>query len=210
MASGTGQVSACSGCTVQQSDRVAWNIHNPTQKGDDGQEAKGWFSRFDRPTNEIKEIASVGRNTITFTSPLSIGYRVSHSAQLTRYTVRGSQSTADSRHVVNAGVENLSLKGGADGALIFQNAAYSWAKNVEITQWLGEGVVINGSFPCRGSRQLHSSGLVAFAGRRWLRPQSCQWLVGSLDRKQHHDRCQQGHGVSFIGCRQRCGLQLYR
>jgi hypothetical protein len=136
----------CSGCTVQQGDHAAWNIHNPSQPGDDGQDAKGWFSRFDRPTNEVKEVASVSGNTITFTSPLSIAYWVGHSAQLTRYTKTGSQSTADSRHVVNAGVENLSLRGGADGALRFQNAAYSWAKNVEITQWLGEGVAINGAF----------------------------------------------------------------
>lgn len=136
----------CSGCTVQQSDRVAYNIHNPTQSGDDGEASKSWFSRTDRPTNEIKEIASVGGSTITFTSPLSIDYRVSHNAQLTRYTATGSQSTGESRHIVNAGVENLSLKGGGGGALQFLNAAYSWAKNVEITQWLGDGVDINGSF----------------------------------------------------------------
>ena len=126
----------CSDCTVQQSDRVAYNIHDPAQPGDDPEASKGWFSRTDRPTNEIKEIASVSGNTITFTSPLSISYRVSHNAQVTRYT----------RPVENAGVENLSLKGGSEGALRFENAAYSWAKNVEITQWLGEGVAINGSF----------------------------------------------------------------
>ena len=126
----------CSGCTVQHGDRAVWNIHNPTQAGDDPQEAKGWFSRFDRPTNEIKEIASVSGNTVTFTSPLSIAYRVSHNAQLTGYN----------RHVAYAGVENLTLKGGSDGALRFENAAYSWAKNVEITQWVGEGVAIDGSF----------------------------------------------------------------
>ena len=132
----------CSGCTVLQSDRVAWNIHNPHQNGDDPPEAKGWFMRTDRPTNEIKEIESVSGNTITFTSPLSIGYRVSHAAQLTRYTV----TDRDSRQVVNAGVENLSLKGGSDGALNFESAAYSWAKNVEVTQWVGAGVAIDNSF----------------------------------------------------------------
>lgn len=136
----------CSDCSVLQGDRVAWNIHNPPQNGDDGQEAKGWFSRFDRPTNEIKEIASVNDNTITFTSPLSIDYRVSHNAQLTRYTLRGSQSTGNSIHVVSAGVENLSLKGGSEGGLSFQNAAYSWAKNIEVTQWVGPGVGISSCF----------------------------------------------------------------
>ena len=136
----------CSGCTVEQGDRVAWNIHHPSQPGDDPEIAKGWFSRIDRPTNEIKEIASVSGNTITFTSPLSITYRVSNGAQLTRYTLMNSGSNGDARYVVNAGVEDLSLKGGSNGALRFENAAYSWAKNVEITQWLGEGVAIDGSF----------------------------------------------------------------
>jgi hypothetical protein len=132
----------CSGCTVLQSDRVAWNIHNPHQNGDDPPEAKGWFMRADRPTNEIKEIESVSGDTITFTSPLSIGYRVSHGAQLTRYIV----TDRDSRQIANAGVENLSLKGGSDGALNFASAAYSWAKNVEVTQWVGAGVAIDNSF----------------------------------------------------------------
>ncbi len=145
----------CSGCTVLQSDRVAWNMHSPAQAGDDPAAAKSWFMRTDRPTNEIKEIASVSGNTITFTSPLSISYRVSHTAQLTRYTVTGSASSGNSIHVVNAGVENLSLKGGSDGALRFENAAYSWAKNVEITQWLGEGVGHGWLVSYRGSRQLH-------------------------------------------------------
>ena len=159
----------CSGCTVQQGDHVAYNIHNPTQQGDDSEASKSWFSRTDRPTNEIKEVASVSGNTITFTSPLSIAYRASHTAQLTRYTLAGSASTGNSIHVVNAGVENLSMKGGSDGALRFQNAAYSWAKNVEITQWLNDGVIDQWFISRRASRQLHSSGLVALARRSRLR-----------------------------------------
>ena len=146
-----------------QGDRVAWNMHYPTQKFQDDSAnsnlsgpydttpgvlpvAMSWFSRKDRPTNEIKEVASVSGNTITFTSPLSIGYRTSHSAQLTRYTPTGGQSKANSVHVTNAGVENLSMYGGADGELRFEAAAYSWAKSVEVTQWIGEGVAIDNSF----------------------------------------------------------------
>jgi hypothetical protein len=137
---------------VWQGDRVAWNMHYPKQQWQDDSGnsdpsgpydtspgvlpvAMSWFSRKDRPTNEIKEIASVSGNTITFTSPLSIGYRTSHSAQLTRYI-----------NVTNAGVENLSMYGGADGELRFEAAAYSWAKSVEVTQWIGEGVAIDNSF----------------------------------------------------------------
>ena len=82
---------------------------------------------------------------VTFTTPLSIGYRTSHTAQLTRYTLTGA-SGGNSIHVVNAGVENLTTIGGSDGEIRFENAAYSWAKNVEVTQWIGEGVAIDGSF----------------------------------------------------------------
>ena len=108
--------------------------------------AMSWFWRTNRPTCEIKEIASVSGNTVTFTSPLSIGYRTSHTAQLARYTAKGSPSAGNSIHVTNAGVENLTTIGGADGEIRFENAAYSWAKNVEVTQWIGEGIAINGSF----------------------------------------------------------------
>src|SRR5580704_9399273 len=105
-----------------QADRVAWNMHYPKQQWQDDNgnsnpsgpydttpgvlpAAMLWFSRKDRPTNEIKEIASVSGNTITFTSPLAIGYRVSHSAQLTRYT----PAVGPSVQVTNAGVEFLSM-----------------------------------------------------------------------------------------------------
>jgi hypothetical protein len=131
---------------VWAGDKVAWNIHSPPQPGDDPTAAMSWFSRTDRPTNEIKEIASVSGNTIKFTSPLTIGYRVSHQAQLTRYTLTGSQSTANSIHAISAGIENLSAMGGADGCVRFEDTAYSWAKNIEVTQWIGEGIAIDGSF----------------------------------------------------------------
>jgi hypothetical protein len=132
-----------SAAQIWRGDRIAWNIHNPSQPGDDPTAAMSWFCRADRPTTEIKEIASVSGNTVTFTSPVSIGYSTSHTAQLTRYTSGGT--TNPSVHVTNAGMENLTI-GGADGEIRFDNAAYSWAKNVEVTQWLGGGIAIDGSF----------------------------------------------------------------
>src|SRR5262249_38935144 len=95
--------------------------------------------------NEIKEIASVNGNTVTFTSPLSIGYRVSHLAQLTRYTSNSNGGNGGTQ-VANAGVENLTMIGGSDGSLRFEVTAYCWAKNIEVTQWFGEGIAINNSF----------------------------------------------------------------
>ena len=147
-----------SSALVFKGDRVAWNIHSPAAAGDDPPDAFGWFGRPQptsgptgsytdgRATSEIKEVASVAGNTITFTSPLSISYRTSHTAQLTRYTLTGGRSGGNSIHVTNAGVEKLTTSGGADGEIRFEDAAYSWAKNVEVTQWIGEGIAINNSF----------------------------------------------------------------
>jgi hypothetical protein len=89
------------------------------------QPCRGLLEQTGRPM--IKETASVSGNTITFTSPLTIGYRTGHQAQLTRYTLTGSQSTGNSIHVTNAGIENFSAIGVADGGIRFADAAYSWA-----------------------------------------------------------------------------------
>jgi hypothetical protein len=143
---------------VWQGDRVAWNMHLPQQQWQDDSQfsdstgpydmnggtrtmpnAMGWFARTDRPINEIKEIAAVNGTTVAFTTPIHISYRTGHAAQLTRYT--GSNA-----HVRNAGVESLTTRGGADGQIRFEDAAYSWAKNVEVTQWIGEGIAVDGSF----------------------------------------------------------------
>jgi Pectate lyase superfamily protein len=134
-----------SAARVWRGDHVAWNIHNPSQPGDDPPAAMSWFMRTNRPTSEIKEIASVSGNTVTFTSPLSIGYRTSHRAQLTQYTANSNGGNGGVQ-VVNAGVENLTAAGGADGAVRFEVTAYCWAKNIEVTQWIGEGVALDNSF----------------------------------------------------------------
>jgi hypothetical protein len=152
---------------VWRSDRVAWAMHWPVQRFvDDAQAANSscpfdgtfincntsapasfsWFARKGRITNEIKEIASISGNTITFTSPLSIAYRVANTAQLTRYDATGSQSGGNSVPVSNIGVENLTTIGGSNGSIRFEVAAYSWLKHVECTQWIGECVAIDNSF----------------------------------------------------------------
>jgi len=139
---------------------VTWQLHKPTvQFIDDplateaappsaannyagtgsGKDGACWFSRQDRPQNEIKEVATVSGNTIRFTSPLTKGYRPSHYAELITYS--GSNAP-----VQNAGIEQLTLVGGGDGALRFESTRYSWARNIEVTEWYGEGVAINNSF----------------------------------------------------------------
>jgi Pectate lyase superfamily protein len=127
--------------------RVVWQKHKPSvQYVDDfapeafpttPQTAGSWFSRPDRPTSEIKQIASIAGSTITFTTPIHISYRSSHTAQLSRYA---------RPHVMNAGVEDLKLTGGDAGNLRFNWAAQSWAKNVDNTVWHDEGFAIHASF----------------------------------------------------------------
>jgi hypothetical protein len=72
-----------------------------------------------------------------FTSSLALSYRVSHSAQLTRYTANSNGGNGGVQ-VVNAGVENLTAVGSADGAVRFEVTAYCCAKNIEVTQWIGD------------------------------------------------------------------------
>src|SRR4029077_9190171 len=71
------------GAQVWQGDRVAWNMHSPVQPGDDNgaSNAQGpydqqpgvlpvsmsWFARTDRATSEIKQVASISGNAVTFT-----------------------------------------------------------------------------------------------------------------------------------------------
>ncbi|MGH6641423.1 MAG: hypothetical protein ACRED3_01875 [Bradyrhizobium sp.] len=126
--------------------RVVWQKHKPAVQYDDfapdafpttPQAAGSWFSRLDRPTAEVKQIASISGSTITFTTPVHISYRTGNAAQLSRYA---------RPHVANAGVEDLKMTGGDQGNLRFNWAAQSWAKNVDNTAWQGEGFAIHNSF----------------------------------------------------------------
>src|SRR5262245_28377686 len=121
--------------------RVVYQRHNPGQGTDDPfPAAAGWFSRPDRPTSEVKEVAGydAATKTLTFKSPLHISYRAAQGAQV---SVFATQNT----HVKYAGVEDLKVTGGDDGQIRFEFAAYSWAARVENTGWLGEGFAINNS-----------------------------------------------------------------
>ena len=137
---------------------VEWQMHKPGLSIDDpiatgvipsaannfsgsgnGKDAACWFSRQDRPQSEIKQIAKVKGKVITFTSPLTMGYLTSQYAELTTYT--GSNTPVE-----EAGVEDLTVRGGGDGAVRFEDTMYSWAKNIECTMWYGECVSMENSF----------------------------------------------------------------
>ncbi|MGZ6035588.1 MAG: hypothetical protein ACXWLG_09105, partial [Myxococcaceae bacterium] len=118
--------------------RVVWQRHNPSQGTDDPfPDAAGWFSRQDRPTNEVKQIDHISGNTIFFNTPIHISYRTSHTAQLTAFSYA---------HTQNAGVESLTVIGGDQGNIRFEWAANCWAKSVENTVWHDEGFALSRSF----------------------------------------------------------------
>ena len=118
--------------------RVVWQRHNPAQGTDDPfPDAFSWFSRSDRPTNEIKQIASVSGNTVTFTTPVHISYRTSHSAQLSTFPEPFTQG---------AGIEELKVIGGDNGNIRFHWAANCWAKRIDNTVWHDEGFAVERSF----------------------------------------------------------------
>jgi hypothetical protein len=127
--------------------RVVWQKHRPPMPDVDDfapdafpatpDTAGSWHARPDRPTAEVKQIASISGSTVTFTTPIHISYRISHVAQLSSYW---------RPHVTNAGVEDMKLVGGDAGNLRFQWAALSWARNIESTAWTGEGFAITSSF----------------------------------------------------------------
>ena len=125
--------------TIWSSDRAVFMRHNPTDSiiDDPFPSSLTWFSRSGRPINEVKRIASVSGNVITFTTPLHIDYPTAKASQVTRY---------QDVHVQNAGVESLKMIRGSDGTMRFEVAAFCWVKNVEITVWEGEGVAINNAF----------------------------------------------------------------
>lgn len=96
-----------------------------------------------RTTSELKLISAIGGACgtlcVTFDSPLTIDYRVSHVAQI---------YTPNATFLTQIGVENLTIEGGvggqSGGPLEMAFCAYCWFKNVETYYWVG-GVGINNS-----------------------------------------------------------------
>ena len=126
--------------------RVVWKKHNPPQSNDDFPSgtypyspgsAGCWFSNCDRPSAEIKQISAISGNTITFDSPITLSYRVSHQAQL--HCWRTSYTR-------NAGVEDLTAQYADNDSIDFNWCAYCWAYKVENALWNGAGFGVNSSF----------------------------------------------------------------
>jgi hypothetical protein len=97
----------------------------------------------DRPTCEMKEIASVTATTVTFTTPLHISYRVANTARIGRY----STAVCD-----GAAVENLTCNGFDTGTIYFHLAKNCWIKDVEITNWFDKPIDFKAAFHCEARR----------------------------------------------------------
>ena len=181
---------------ILASDRVVFMDHNPSDPGDDPfPDSLTWFSRANRPLNELKEIASISGNTVTFTSPITITYTVSKNAQLTSFV---------DTFVKYAGIENLSLKGGSDGQIRFEAAAYSWMKNVEDTVWLGEGVAIDNSFRIEVRDSYIHDGAWSAPGGGGYAISLASASAEALIENNIILRCQQDDGRAIGRCRYGC------
>ncbi len=171
--------------------RVVWQLHNPGQGTDDPfPDAFSWFSRTDRPTNEIKQIDKISGTTISFTTPIHISYRTSHIAQL---------STFGETFVQNAGVEELKVIGGDQGNIRFRGAANCWAKRVDNTVWHDEGFAVERSFRVEISESyVHDAAWAQPGGAGYaisLSDGASEALVENLDHRQG----QQGDGGPLGG-----------
>jgi hypothetical protein len=104
-----------------------------------GGEARGWFSRYDRPVGQMLEVASISGDTVSFTTPLHIAFDTAHGAQLSRYAVPSTK---------HAGLEDLYVRGGRDDNILIRHAMYSWVKNVESDWSSGDSIAVDSSFRC--------------------------------------------------------------
>jgi Divergent InlB B-repeat domain len=139
-------------------NRVAWpkgqNCGYDFGTGQFPTDANGegcWLSNCDRVTSEIHQVASIGSGpcpgtncTLTFTSPLTIGFRISggHKAQV--YSGPNNQAGTNYIGMVQfAGIENLTTMRSSGGGIVLQMCAYCWLKNVEVSEWTGGGITFS-------------------------------------------------------------------
>lgn len=108
-----------------------------------------WFAAYtvaDRPTCEMKQIAAISGTNVTFTTPLHIDYRASHTAKISKYNgtpIRG------------AGVEDISCIGFNLGTFNFHLAAQCWLKGCEADFWFDKPFNFEAAFQCEARKCYH-------------------------------------------------------
>ncbi|AKU91473.1 glycosyl hydrolase family 28-related protein [Vulgatibacter incomptus] len=128
------------------SERVGswWNPIN--QPEPDGPE-RSWYSRQNRPTGQVLEIAAIDGNTLTFGTPVRLPYFTSNQAQVVRFA-GGDQGGPMVPTKKWSGVEDLYVAGGEQGNVAFYATSYSWAKNVESDRSNGSSIAFESTFRC--------------------------------------------------------------
>src|SRR5258706_2908416 len=121
-------------------NRLAWQLHNPTITGDTG--GMGEYCNFTQNlcngsvdghvVNEIHKIIAINGNTITFDEPLTIAVQTALGSRLYFPTPLA--------FVQNVGIENLTVHGASSGGVVFNVCVYCWAKGVEVDTWNGGGI----------------------------------------------------------------------
>jgi len=141
--------------------RVVYHIHTPTCCGDDGTNVESDYTlNTDRVTNELKRVAAVSGNVVTFDSPSTISYRVSHTADLWSFATPFLQQ---------AGLEDVAVEYGDDGAIQMQFCAYCWLYNVEARYSIGPTVQMNTTFRAQIDRSyIHDAAWPVPGGAGYL------------------------------------------
>jgi hypothetical protein len=111
----------------------------------EGHACREWFSRRDRPTSQMMEIASISGNTITFTTAFHFHFKASLAPQLSRLS-EADGSNRVTPAVTYAGVEDLYVSGGGNDNITMHGTAYSWVKGVESDLHEGSSIGVHGSF----------------------------------------------------------------
>ncbi|WP_050725779.1 glycosyl hydrolase family 28-related protein [Vulgatibacter incomptus] len=120
---------------------------NPINQANSNGAERGWYSRQNRPTGQVLEIAAIDGNALTFSTPVRLPYFTSNQAQVVRFA-GGDQGGPMVPVKKWSGVENLYVAGGEQGNIAFYAAAYSWAKDVESERSNGSSIAFESTFRC--------------------------------------------------------------
>jgi hypothetical protein len=117
--------------------RVWWGPeHEPPGGG-----SRRWFSRQDRSLAQMLEVTAVKGDTVTFSTPFHITFKVEYLAQLSRYA---------NPFVRRIGIEDLYVYGGmggdGHGNISVNLCAYCWVRNIEAHWSVGTSVGFYGTF----------------------------------------------------------------
>jgi hypothetical protein len=108
-----------------------------------------WFRAYtvdDRPLCEMKKIASINGNNITFTTPLHSAYRTANTAKISKY---------NGTVVRNSGIENVSAYGFNEGTFGFHLADKCWMDGCEADLWFDKPFNFRAAFQCELRKSYH-------------------------------------------------------